>query len=105
MQNALAQTIDDAGQLAARHRPACMATLPVGDYLWELVPREPDGSEDGDDDTLLASMAVERKRISDLVGRSFEGDHLRQTVVLRGLGLDHSFLLVEGLPKSARTNR
>jgi ERCC4-type nuclease len=69
------------------------ATLKHGDYAF-LV-----GSDMNSRQRL--NIAVERKRISDIVSRSVKGDHWTQFTKMRDI-FRHSIFLIEGDPKTAK---
>jgi hypothetical protein len=63
--------------------------LELGDFSYSTQPG-----------TAIASVAIERKTIGDLVGRSAKGDHIRQLDKMTDL-VDHPFFALEGDPKFA----
>jgi len=65
--------------------------LRLGDFAW-ISGVESCSNQDG----LLLDCMVERKRISDLVGRSAVGAHVNQLRRLEFCGLKHCFILLEG---------
>lgn len=70
--------------------------LLLGDFAWVEG-----GAGSSDDDCQMVDCIVERKRISDLVGRSALGAHVKQLQRLESCGLRHAFLLLEGGLQSA----
>lgn len=72
--------------------------LHLGDFAW--VIGEAHAREEA---CTLLGCAVERKRLSDLVGRSASGIHVRQIERLEASGLPHPFLLLEGESSYAST--
>ncbi|KAI9024188.1 hypothetical protein DFJ74DRAFT_667669 [Hyaloraphidium curvatum] len=82
-------------------------TLPIADYLWVSYPSAshsgPPAEEADwvalDPEAVLLPVAVERKTLADLAGRSHDRDHLKQLSALCSPGivtaLTHRILLVE----------
>lgn len=80
------------------HAHVVCRRLRFGDYMWVA------GTEDSRvEDCLVCGCVVERKRISDLVGRSASGVHMQQLQKLESCGLAYPFLLIEGEPRAAST--
>jgi ERCC4-type nuclease len=72
--------------------------LLLGDFLWTTGLRACERS-----DWQVLNCVVERKRVSDLVGRSATGVHLRQMKRMELSGLRHPFLLIEGDQRQANS--
>jgi len=71
--------------------------LKLGDFAWMLKSLPADKSSS----SVMSNVIVERKRISDLVGRSAIGAHAQQLHRLEFCSLDHPYLLIEGDPSQA----
>jgi len=85
-QNAIdALRVDGVRAVVQRRR------LRFGDFAWVIG-----GASSDVDACSVLPCVVERKRISDLVGRSATGAHVRQLQRLETCGLPHCFLLLEG---------
>lgn len=85
----VARVVKDFGS-ASRQR------LRFGDFMWAS-----DSDASPNEECIALSCVIERKKISDLVGRSATGAHIRQLERLESCGLPHPFLLIEGNPKHA----
>lgn len=77
---------------------AARVRLRFGDFSWVA------GSASlADEDCRVIGCIIERKRISDLVGRSAAGDHVRQLQKLETCNVPHAFLLLEGDVRQAES--
>lgn len=92
-----------AGQkgLAAKTRK-----LPVGDFLWVLLPpgANPDTARDIPDQELVLPMVVERKTWDDLWSSLKTTRFVNQVTRMKRCGLKNLFYLVEGSPKEIKGN-
>ncbi|XP_015759963.1 PREDICTED: crossover junction endonuclease MUS81-like [Acropora digitifera] len=80
--------------------------LPVGDFLWILLPpgANPDTMKDMPDQELVLPMLVERKTWDDLWSSTKTRRFLSQVQRMKACGLKKLFYLVEGSPKDMKGN-
>ncbi|XP_022808699.1 uncharacterized protein LOC111345675 isoform X3 [Stylophora pistillata] len=80
--------------------------LPVGDFLWVLLPPgvNPDTVRDMPDQELVLPMVVERKTWDDLWSSLKSTRFLNQVKRMKNCGLENLFYLVEGNPKELKGN-
>jgi len=80
--------------------------LPVGDFLWVLLPPgvNPDTVRDMPEQELVLPMLVERKTWDDLWSSLKSTRFVNQVHRMKNCGLENLFYLVEGSPKELKGN-